>query len=190
MTVGTAFFGLELCCCCEDLWGLLVVSGSSLLRRLRSLMGGGGACCFSPRLRCCCCCWWWWWCSGRLSRSGSSNLLTSPALEGLACNLLLLVWSDCCCCWCLLGLDSLGGDLDNSASDRDEFRSPEVAEVATEAAATTVTEFPFIGLLTVAKDGGERDCCCCSKDDNTLVAVVVDKSLLSPPFSLSLQSDG
>jgi hypothetical protein len=56
-------------------------------------------------------------------------------------------------------------------------------------AATTVTEFPFIGLLTGAEDGGERDCCC-SEDDNTLLVLlllVVD-SLLSPP--LSLQSDG
>jgi hypothetical protein len=91
----------------------------------------------------------------------------------------------------LLGLDnSLGGDLDSSASDRDRFRSPEELVVVDEAtAATTVTEFPFIGLLTGAEDGGERDCCC-SEDDNTLLVLlllVVD-SLLSPP--LSLQSDG
>jgi hypothetical protein len=94
----------------------------------------------------------------------------------------------------LLGLDnSLGGDLDSSASDRDRFRSPEELVVVDEAtAATTVTEFPFIGLLTGAEDGGERDCCCCccSEDDSTLLVLlllVVD-SLLSPP--LSLQSDG
>lgn len=92
----------------------------------------------------------------------------------------------------MIGLDnSLGGDLeDNNStlSDRDEFRSPEeLVMAATEEA--TVTEFPFIGLLTVAEDDGERDC------SNTLVGlalvvVVVDISLLSPPFSLSLQSDG
>ena len=164
MTVGTAFFGLELFWWdCEDLWGLLVnMSGSSLFCRLRSFPGGGrGAGCFS-RLRC-----------GSLSRSrsGSSlDLLTGPsppALDGLGCSLLLLSGC-CCCCRCLLGLgDSLGGDLDNSIWDK--FRSPE-------AAAATVTDFPFIGLLTAAADddGGERDCC--STDDTFSLSFSLSRS--------------
>lgn len=92
----------------------------------------------------------------------------------------------------MIGLDnSLGGDLedDSTWSDRDEFRSPEeLVMAATEEA--TVTEFPFIGLLTVAEDDGERDCSNTFVVALVVVVVVVDISLLSPPFSLSLQSDG